>query len=130
MRPCVPVKETYHAYYMAGSVRGVLLHPGHLTSTRNHMQLALSVVESTSYPGSFLLGSKEPCRHWSRDPLKSSRFLINYLGFLYDNHTNANYKLNYQNNPNHVTSVYQGLCTTVACTIMYGEFNIFQNASF
>jgi hypothetical protein len=41
----------------------------------------------TSYPGSFLLGSKDPGRRWSRDLLKSSRFLINYLGFLYDNHT-------------------------------------------
>jgi hypothetical protein len=53
---------------------------------------------ATSYPGSFLLGSKDPGRRWSRDLLKSSRFLINYLGFLYDYHTN--YKLNYQNNPN------------------------------
>jgi hypothetical protein len=42
---------------------------------------------ATSYPGSFLLGSKDPGRRWSRDLLKSSRFLINYLGFLYDNHT-------------------------------------------
>jgi hypothetical protein len=42
---------------------------------------------TTSYPGSFLLGSKDPGRRWSRDLLKSSRFLINYLGFLYDNHT-------------------------------------------
>ena len=25
---------------------------------------------STSYPGSFLLGSKDPCRRWSRDLLK------------------------------------------------------------
>jgi hypothetical protein len=30
---------------------------------------------------------KDPGRRWSRDLLKSSRFLINYLGFLYDNHT-------------------------------------------
>ena len=39
----------------------------------------------TSYPGSFLVGRKYPGRCRSRDLLKSSRFLINYLGFLYDN---------------------------------------------
>ena len=33
---------------------------------------------SASYPGSFLLGEKDPGRRWSRDLLKSSRFLINY----------------------------------------------------
>ena len=40
-------------------------------------------------------------RRWSRDLLKSSRFLINYLGFLITTITkNANYKLNYKNYPN------------------------------
>ena len=34
------------------------------------------VYHSTSYPGSFLLGRKDPGRRWSRDLLKSSRFLI------------------------------------------------------
>jgi hypothetical protein len=42
---------------------------------------------STSYPGSFLFERKDRGRRWSRDLLKSSRFLINYLGFLHDNHT-------------------------------------------
>jgi hypothetical protein len=73
-------------------------------------------------PRAFPLVKKDPGRRWSRDLLKSSSFLINYLGFLYDNHTNVNYKFNYKNYPNfniywphlglpinHVTSVYKGL---------------------
>jgi hypothetical protein len=36
---------------------------------------------SISFPGSYLLWRKDPGRSWSRDLLKSSRFLINYLGF-------------------------------------------------
>jgi hypothetical protein len=47
----------------------------------------------SSYPGYFLLWRKDPGRHWSRDLLKSSRFLINYLGFLYDNHTKSKLKI-------------------------------------
>jgi hypothetical protein len=32
--------------------------------------------KTISYPGSFLLGNKDPGRRWSHDLLKSSRFLI------------------------------------------------------
>jgi hypothetical protein len=41
----------------------------------------ISVTRTSNLP------SKDPVRRWSRDLLKSSRFLINYLDFLYDNHT-------------------------------------------
>jgi hypothetical protein len=35
--------------------------------------------KSTSFPGSFLLWSKDPGGRWSRDLLKSSRFLISVV---------------------------------------------------
>jgi hypothetical protein len=54
---------------------------------------------STSYPGSFLLWRKDPGRRWSRDLLKFSRFLINYLGFLCDNHQKAIYNLTFLPSP-------------------------------
>ena len=44
---------------------------------------------SNSYPGSFLMGRKDPAGgRWSRDLLKlADLVLINYLGFLFDNHS-------------------------------------------
>jgi hypothetical protein len=51
------------------------------------------VIDSTLpnlVPRVFPLGKKDPGGRWSRDLLKSSRFLINYLGFLYKSIQNAN----------------------------------------
>jgi hypothetical protein len=52
-----------------------------------HVYIAYRITD----PGytKFLLWRKDPGRRWSRDLLKSSRFLINYLGFLHDNHTQS-----------------------------------------
>ena len=67
-------------------------HKSHLIYFKNCTKI-LDHQISTSYPGYFLLWRKDPGRRWSRDLLKSSRFLINYLGFLYDNHTKSKLKI-------------------------------------
>jgi hypothetical protein len=52
---------------------------GRWASTRKWFEEAAPNAKATSFPGSFLLWSKDPGGRWSRDLLKSSRFLISVV---------------------------------------------------
>ena len=45
----------------------------------NYLRKLKSPGQPTSFPGYLLLGSKDPGGRWSRDLLKSSRFLISVV---------------------------------------------------